>query len=410
MSGENREPEEGRPESAEEQQRARGGSWLLIGGVLAWKTAASVAGFLLRSRRRKAREPEAQARQPEGLASPAGQLIEAGAEAAWTVARLTAAAVEKVTKEHPLLPEAQGQGDEPTGRLSDRNIDLEKGLSQLRRIQVGSFLVWCSILAAMAAGLGFLWIYWTGGNNLLLGGCLAMFLGGLGTALVFWAHWLTIHKEAVEPREELASSFQDRDAVVKEFRSGVGDVQRRTLLKWTGAAAMGMVAAMVVSLIKSLGSTPNTAIYTRVWKRGQRLMTLDNKPATLDMLQPGSMVLVFPEDAIGSEKTQTVLVRVREDLLRLPAEREDWAPKGYLAYSRICTHAGCDVGMYEATTHQLMCPCHQSTFDVLNGAQPTGGPAARPLPQLPLYADSEGVLHAADGFTEPPGPGFWGMP
>ena len=88
-------------------------------------------------------------------------------------------------------------------------------------------------------------------------------------------------------------------------------------------------------------------------------------------------VTVFPEGSIGDEKAQTVLIRVKEQLLRLPEDRADWAPMGYLAYSRVCTHAGCPVGLYEAESHLLLCPCHQSTFNVLEAAQPTGGPAAR---------------------------------
>ena len=139
-------------------------------------------------------------------------------------------------------------------------------------------------------------------------------------------------------------------------------------------------------------------------------MTSDGKAATVDMLRPGSTVIVFPENSIGSEKAQTVLLRVEEALLQLPSDRSDWAPKGNLAFSRVCTHAGCVVGMYETTTHQLMCPCHQSTFDVLRAAEPSGGPAARALPQLPLYADADGVLRAGGGFSDIPGPGFWGMP
>ena len=125
---------------------------------------------------------------------------------------------------------------------------------------------------------------------------------------------------------------------------------------------------------------------------------------------PGSFQIVFPEDSIGDEKAQTVLIRVKENLLQLPADRADWAPQGYVAYSRVCTHAGCTVALYEKTTCLLLCPCHQSTFDVLRAAQPTSGPAARPLPQLPLYADADGTLRAGGGFTQPPGPGFWDMP
>jgi ubiquinol-cytochrome c reductase iron-sulfur subunit len=238
---------------------------------------------------------------------------------------------------------------------------------------------------------------------------LALFFGGLGISLVGWARWLTIPKEATAKRE-LPSSREEHEAAATTFLVGGQDIQRRRLLRWLAAGGASLFGAMVISLLRSLGASPDQALYSTVWKRGQRLTTLDGKPVSLNALTPGSTTIVFPEDSIGSEKTQTVLVKVDPALLRLPRDRAGWAPLGNLAFSRVCTHAGCSVGMYEATTHQLMCPCHQSTFDVLRGAEPSSGPAARPLPQLPLYADSEGNLRAASGFNEPPGPGFWGMP
>ncbi len=138
--------------------------------------------------------------------------------------------------------------------------------------------------------------------------------------------------------------------------------------------------------------SPDKSLYSRIWQGGQRLVTIDGKPVSLASLQPGSMVTVFPEDQIGAERAQTVLIRVKEHLLQLPEDRATWAPGGYVAYSRVCTHAGCPVGEFEAEQSVLLCPCHQSTFDVLRAAAPTGGPAARPLPQLPLYADADGTL------------------
>ena len=65
------------------------------------------------------------------------------------------------------------------------------------------------------------------------------------------------------------------------------------------------------------------------------------------------------------------------------------------------------MGLYRATTRSLLCPCHQSQFDVLDGAKPFFGPAARPLPQLPLGVDDQGVLVAQGDFYEPVGPAFW---
>lgn len=279
-----------------------------------------------------------------------------------------------------------------------------------RHVPLGTLLVVISLAVAFVGGIGFLVAYWTGGNNTLLGSALALFFGGFGFALIFWAHLLSPQAEVTEPREPLAAPSPDFKPALNDFRDGERGVRRRALLKWSVAAGLATLAAMWVSMLRSFSLSPDSTLYSTIWKRGQRLVTDDGKPVSVDSLQPGSTTIVFPEDSIGEERSQTVLIRVREDLLRLPEKRADWAPMGNLAYSRVCTHAGCTVGMYEATTHLLMCPCHQSTFDVLDGAQPTGGPAARPLPQLPLYADSQGYLRAGGGFTEPPGPGFWGMP
>ena len=303
-----------------------------------------------------------------------------------------------------------GAVPETQGSASGSRADAETEAHLPRHPNWGTLLVVISLALAFAGGIGFLAVYWTGGNNLLLGGTLALFFGGFGLALVFWSHLLSLHIEVTAPREPLAAPTPDLAPAVDDFRRGERSVLRRWLLKWSAIAGLGTLAAMWVSMLRSFSLSPDSSLYSTIWKRGQRLVTFDGKPVSVDALQPGSTTIVFPEESVGAERAQTVLIRVREDLLRLPGQRANWAPMGNLAYSRVCTHAGCTVGMYEATTHLLMCPCHQSTFNVLDGCQPTGGPAARPLPQLPLYADSQGYLRAAGGFTEPPGPGFWGMP
>jgi ubiquinol-cytochrome c reductase iron-sulfur subunit len=104
-----------------------------------------------------------------------------------------------------------------------------------------------------------------------------------------------------------------------------------------------------------------------------------------------------------------LLIRVEPGLLQLPGERAAWAPDGFVAYSKICTHAGCPVGLYRSSEHTLICPCHQSEFDVLVGAQPISGPAARALPQLPIRLEADGTFVATGDFPEPVGPGFWNM-
>jgi ubiquinol-cytochrome c reductase iron-sulfur subunit len=124
----------------------------------------------------------------------------------------------------------------------------------------------------------------------------------------------------------------------------------------------------------------------------------------------GGVLTVFPEGHTDAEDSQAILVRVRPDELRLPGHMNRWAPGGNVCYSKICTHAGCPVGLFVAQLHQLQCPCHQSAFDVLDGATVVFGPAARPLPQLPIYVGSDGLLRARSDFPEPVGPGWWSRP
>jgi len=121
----------------------------------------------------------------------------------------------------------------------------------------------------------------------------------------------------------------------------------------------------------------------------------------------GGLVTVFPEGHAGSADGQAVLMRVEPGLIVPVPGRETWTPQGYVVYSKICTHAGCPVGLYQRETQQLLCPCHQSTFDVLHHAKPVFGPAAAPLPQLPLALGIDGFLRATGDFSEPVGPAFW---
>jgi ubiquinol-cytochrome c reductase iron-sulfur subunit len=116
-------------------------------------------------------------------------------------------------------------------------------------------------------------------------------------------------------------------------------------------------------------------------------------------LNVGSVVTVFPEGAEGDAASQTVLIRLPDGLGQ--------SVDGYVAFSKVCTHAGCPVALYRAAQHQLMCPCHQSVFDVVNGGNVLAGPADHALPQLPIEIGADGYLHAKADFPVPIGPGFW---
>jgi ubiquinol-cytochrome c reductase iron-sulfur subunit len=160
-------------------------------------------------------------------------------------------------------------------------------------------------------------------------------------------------------------------------------------------------------LLRSLGPLPKNAFYTTPWRKGAFLTMSDGRRVAASDIPVGSFVTVFPQNDVGGALSQTILIHVQDDAIVTKPGRESWGPDGYVAYSKVCTHAGCPVGLYEQLTGLLLCPCHQSMFDVAKGAQPVFGPAPRPLPQLPLYVDSSGYLRAQDGYDQPIGPGFW---
>ena len=347
-----------------------------------------------------------QRRQPHGWRHLAFLGVLVAAVSTWQIGEAVKKTFSKVSS-RPKSLRASLPAEEPA-RAADRNLDPRRETKTHERW--GTVAVGWALLVGVCAGVAFLFAYWNFGSNWILGGLLALFLGAMGVALILNAHWLMLDEQATEPREVLESPPGERDAAILEFRAGAHQIRRRGMLTAIGLSAGGIATAIVVSIFRSLGSPPDPSLYSTIWKRGQRLTTSDGKPVSVDTLQPGSTLIVFPDDRIGAERAQTVLIRVRANRLQMPASRSSWAPQGYVAYSRVCTHAGCVVGLYEATTELLMCPCHQSTFDILNGARPTGGPAVRSLPQLPLYVDGDGFLCAAGGFSEPPGPGFWSIP
>jgi ubiquinol-cytochrome c reductase iron-sulfur subunit len=263
------------------------------------------------------------------------------------------------------------------------------------RVVAASFVT--SLLASVALVI---W-YFTGGGPRVEGILLGIALGGLGLGIVIWAVFLIETPEETEDRPALAEEA--------EAAPGAPEVTRRTLLvRLLGAAGVALGGGIAVPAL-SLGPRPGQSLFKTAWVAGARVVDADGNPVLASSITEEQVLTVFPQGAEGSADAQTLIVKVDPNRLTLPAGREDWAPEGVVAYSKICTHAGCPVGLYRAESHELLCPCHQSTFDVLNGAEPTFGPAARALPQLPLAIDAEGFLIAQSDFEEPVGPSFWNM-
>jgi ubiquinol-cytochrome c reductase iron-sulfur subunit len=250
-------------------------------------------------------------------------------------------------------------------------------------------------------------VYVTGGNAQIEGVLLALALGGIGAGIVIWAIRLLDVPIEVEEHESLASTPEQRSEAVSAAELETV-TRRRFLVRLLLGAGAALTSALAIPAL-SLGPLPGRALFSTGWRRGSRVVDGDGQPIRPGDLGLGTVRTVFPEDAIGRADAATLLIRVRPAELRLEGDRAGWAPEGAIGYSKICTHAGCPVGLYRAEDNALLCPCHQSTFDVLRGAVPTFGPAARRLPQLPMGVDDDGYLVALDDFPEPVGPSFWNV-
>jgi ubiquinol-cytochrome c reductase iron-sulfur subunit len=270
----------------------------------------------------------------------------------------------------------------------------------IERIAFGCFVV--ATLAAIALAV----VYAEGGQPQVEGVLLGAALLGLGAGLILWAHSLMPHGPFEQEREPLGTTPEDR-AAFEEDLERQGTLTRRRLL--IGGMSGALVALGVAFLfpIRSLGPNPGNTLARTPWRRGRRAITDDGRPVRARDVPRNGLVTIFPAGFAGSADGQTVLMRVDPDELDLPPERSTWTPQGLIAYSKVCTHAGCPVGLYEAARKQLLCPCHQSAFDVLRGAEPVFGPAARALPQLPLAIDDEGYVVAQSDYHEPIGPTYW---
>ena len=268
------------------------------------------------------------------------------------------------------------------------------------------------VLGSLAVA-GFGATYWVDGPPWVLAVTFGAGLLLLGFGLTAWGKYLMPQGPFVEERHRLASSPDEQDAMAAALvqRTGVV-VKRRKMLGGLfagGAGIFGIVA--IFPLLRSLGPVPGKIFDVTNWRRNSLLVDSNGRPVHVDTLQVGGIMTVFPagwqDKEEGQAVDQTVLIRVSTEAVTTQPGRGNWGPQGYLAYSKLCTHLGCPVGLYEQQLQLLVCPCHQSMFNVLDGCVPQFGPAPRPLPQLPLKVDSSGYLRARAGYDQPVGPGFW---
>lgn len=267
-------------------------------------------------------------------------------------------------------------------------------------------------------------------NNLFIGLGIGLALLAIGIGAIHWSKAVMSDREHIEPRHATRGRDATREGAIQVFavaneESGFG---RRVMIRNSLIAAVVASVAPGIVLFRGLApqdtpEKPNAGnpVYLlshTMWKEGMRLAhDPEGTPIRAADVTLGSAVHVIPEelaelghsDGYLEEKAKAIVLLMRllpEDLIETEA-RKDWSYDGIVAYSKVCTHVGCPVALYEQQTHHLLCPCHQSQFDVTNGAAVIFGPAARPLPQLPITIDDEGYLVARSDFTEPVGPSFW---
>ncbi|WP_422110421.1 Rieske 2Fe-2S domain-containing protein [Cellulosimicrobium arenosum] len=318
----------------------------------------------------------------------------------------------------PGMPEHQS-------RMSDRD---PKAAKRAERQVVLLFMV--SILGTIAS-LIFYFAFRPDGttagvrtSTLSLGLAMAFALLGIGLGAVHWAKALMSDHEKVDERHAIASDAETRQGAIAELTAGADDanIGRRGVLKGAMISALALFPLTIaVPLVSSVGGDWNVSkLKHTMWEPGTRLaIDPSGRPIKAADVTIGSVVHIIPDVEAAerethewiTEKSKAIVLLVRLDPRDLKADQspagETWSYDGIVAFSKVCTHVGCPVALYEQQTHHLLCPCHQSTFDVADGAKVVFGPAKRPLPQLPITVDDEGYLVAQSDFHEPIGPSFW---
>ncbi|WP_372733987.1 Rieske 2Fe-2S domain-containing protein [Nocardioides sp.] len=345
----------------------------------------------------------------------------------------------------PDLPPQEPIADPGLPEHQPRPTDVDPALAKRAERQVAALFGLSSVCAIL-----FVVAYFTldigddhstvlglGASTVALGATLGGALLLIGAGLIQWARKLMADHEIVEMRHPSRSPDEDRAATLAALNTGLEEsgIGRRPLVRNSLLGSITILLAPAVIMFRDLGPTPNqvaedadylgAGLENTVWDRGVRVVRdVVGTPIRPSDLEVGDLVNAEPETVfavneegehvlegvalqIAKSKGAVILTRMDpED--NTPGEgREDWAVDGILCYSKICTHVGCPISLNERKTQHLLCPCHQSTFDLANSAKVIFGPAARALPQLPLMVDEEGYLVAQSDFREPVGPSYW---
>jgi len=323
--------------------------------------------------------------------------------------------------------------DPKAEKRAERQVSALFGLSALFTVLF--------VVSYFVFDIGDHWTVWLGHgvSTIALGVCLGLALLLIGVGVIQWARKLMGDQEISEQRHPASSDEESRESTLAALAQGLEEagIARRPLIRNSLIGAVGLLGVPAIVMLRDLGPLPGDKLYHTIWGMGTKehpmrivrdgiwtpIQASDLEIGDLVNCQPDAYKNperygIDPELVEGTElqvqKSKASLILLRMDPADIKPGKDvngdstaNWSVDGIVAYSKICTHVGCPISLNERTTHHLLCPCHQSTFDLANSGKVVFGPAGRPLPQLPIAVDDEGYLVAQRDFDEPVGPSFW---
>ncbi|MEU9863235.1 Rieske 2Fe-2S domain-containing protein [Streptomyces sp. NPDC047971] len=303
--------------------------------------------------------------------------------------------------------------DERAARRSERAVAFMFTLSMLATIGfIASYVIF------PVDKIVYIWPFGrVSALNFALGWTLGLALFFIGAGAVHWARTLMSDVEIADERHPIEASPETKAKVMADFAAGAAEsgMGRRKLIRNTMFGALSLVPLSGIVLLRDMGPLPEKKLRSTLWAKGKQLINMNtHEPLRPEDVAVGSLTFAMPEGLsehdhdfqVQIAKAALMIVRIQPDDIKDKRELE-WSHEGIVAFSKICTHVGCPISLYEQQTHHVLCPCHQSTFDLSDGARVIFGPAGHALPQLRIGVNDKGFLEALGDFDEPVGPSFW---
>jgi ubiquinol-cytochrome c reductase iron-sulfur subunit len=301
-------------------------------------------------------------------------------------------------------PGAPWPDDVPKGQ-DDTHWRFENDPRGARRAERRIGLCWA---VSIASSIALMIVYLQVSENWAAGICWGLAFAGLGVGMILWARDLVPNVEVTASRGTHAVSHEgDRVAVAESLGRGVEVMARRPFIYKTLGVVGGLFGLATLFPLASLGPRVGNDLKQTFWGPGVRAVNQDGAFIRPGDVPANGILSIFPEGHLDDALSPALLINIGDSQMQEPATNAGWNIGPLVAFSMICTHAGCPAKLYNVTNHQLVCPCHQSTFDVLEACKPVFGPAPRSLPQLPITTNPDGYIVSQSGYNQPVGPGFW---